>query len=130
MQNMQITRDAQREEINILFREIMPIYHGSDIDGADEANDLPITRNVIRGRCLCGKYVTRQNMPRHIKSLQHRTYILANPDIRETRRAWNAFVASEELTVPVHAEIEEAVAQRLIIIRRRDNIPNADEPAE
>lgn len=116
MQNTQITRDAQREEINILFREIGPIIN------------LDINPNVIRGRCLCGKHVMRRNMPRHIRSLQHRTYILANPDIRETRRAWDEFVANEERRI--NAEVEEVINQAPIIRRRRFVNLNADEPAE
>ena len=151
---MQITRDAQREEINILFRQHG--HYNINLDRINQVNfaeideikevvdldDLPLTlpprptayqRNVRRGACLCGKHVTRQNMPRHIKSVQHRTYILANPDIRETRRAWDEFVANEERRISQELEHEaEELNQVPIIItgRRRFVNLNADEPAE
>lgn len=158
MQNLQITQDAQREEINILFRQYGPYNINLDrinqvnFDEIDEIkevvddDELPLTlpprqtayqRNVRRGACLCGKHLTRQNMPRHIKSVQHRTYILANPDIRETRRMWDEFVANEErrINVEIEAErirqeIEDEHQAPIIIRRRRYVILNADEPAE
>lgn len=94
-------QDAQqmttREEIEIVFRRT----HSGHI----------VQPHVVFGRCLCGQYIKRPNMNRHLKTLRHRTYILANPDIRESRRMLDAFIAEQErldLIASQEATAEEA----------------------
>jgi len=84
-------QDAQqmttREEIEIVFRPTRNGLNTIALD-AEPTDELPprIPNRIIYGRCLCGQYLKRPGMPRHLKTLRHRNYTLANPDIRESRR--------------------------------------------